>query len=28
VAEADAFVVIPADRTIRTGELVCYRPLR
>ena len=28
VAEADAFVVIPADESIQTGQLVSYRPLR
>lgn len=28
VAEADAFVVIPADGSIRTDELVDFRPLR
>ena len=27
VAEADAFVVIPADGSIEPGELVAYRPL-
>ena len=28
VAEADGFAVVPADATIRAGELVSFRPLR